>query len=160
MKSPIIRPYAEIESLSQKALDAIGFRFTALDLDKTKDGWLRLYITWRADKDEYKVKYPCVSSHASGRGSGQEYDSVEFEFPQIAAPYGTKEKWEKNHKASIDVGIYIKTGRVKNPPRLGYSYKFKENIKYGALVWFAPESWNSGKGDKNLFAWNLREKRA
>lgn len=159
-RRPIIHPICEILGPSSiKALNAISFHFTAIDLDRTKDNWLRLYVTWTAaDKESYRVKYSCTDGSGSGHGGGRESQEVYLEFPEVSAPYGPEEH-AKKYCAHINLGIMIKTGCTLNPPRLGYVYRFKQNIKYGVLVWFSPSNWNSGERDKLLFRWSADTKK-
>ena len=52
-----IRPFVELGIHSEKVLDKLGFDITSLHLDKTGDGWLRIYIRYGSKKDEYKFKF-------------------------------------------------------------------------------------------------------
>ena len=151
MKKPVIRPYAWIDSLSEDAMTAIGFRFTALDLDRTKENWLRLYCTWTAEGEaSYKTKYPTLDGSCSSSGGGSQNSGIQLAFKDIPAPYADG---GADHKAGIELGIGIRTGRRLNPPRLGYSYSHFDRIKYGVRVWFHPPDWNDGVGDKCLSKW-------
>lgn len=158
-RRPIIHPYAEIGALSKKALDALGFRFTAIDLDLTKEGWLRLYVRWDGNaKQAGRLKYPRCGCTGSGSGGGRESEDLELEFPEIPAPYGRAE-YARDHKATINLGVLIKTGRALSPARLKYHYQFFDCIKYGVNVWFSPLDWNDGAGDKSLFRWAERRRK-
>ncbi len=162
--TPTIHPLIEVAPSSQRALRRIGFRFTDVHLGLTPDGWLRLSVDWTAKVGSYRVKYPEEGGHSYGSGGGREHQSVELEFPQVYAPYhyGAGEAFQPNHyaeqnKATIEVGVLIKTGRRLNPPRLPYGLQFIEKTKYGVCVWFSPRKWNA-KPLKWLYWWRGSEK--
>lgn len=162
-RRPIVHPLIDISGVSKDALDAIGFRITNVYLAKITDGWLRLSVDWAAKTDEWKVKYPTDSGSGSSSGGGSESEYVHLEFPEVAAPFiplateGPLLDGLRDNKATLDIGIYIKTGRRLNPPRLGYRYRFHDNTKYGVCVYFAPIGWDSGR-DKTLYSWRERRK--
>lgn len=140
-----IRPFVELGIHSEKVLDKLGFDITSLHLDKTGDGWLRIYIRYGSKKDEYKFKFAvkgCVSYSYS-----ENY--VELEFPQVNSTF---KRFDKTFApVSINVGIQ----NIKNS-QLGYTFKFIENMGYGCLVWFAPEGWNSGENETAMFEFNKK----
>ena len=142
-----IRPFAEVNSHSEPVFDKLGFDITSIHLDKTKDGWLRVYITWSAKKDEYKFKYPIKGCSSYGYGE----NSVELEFPQVKSKY----KQSDGEFAPCDIEVGICT---VNDKKLDYSFKFIENLSYGCLVWFAPKNWNNGLGEMAMFEFNEIEK--
>lgn len=154
MKKLIYKPFAAVDSLSEEKMKEIGFQFTTLDLDLTKENWLRLYVTWRcSNADEHgKTKYPTLNSVGYSNGENR----VDFEFTELPAPYDQTE-YGLLHKAGIFVGIQVKfrNGRlIRDFP--DYSYQFQDNVKYGALVWFAPKTWNNGKHEKVLYRWQAK----
>ena len=157
-------PIAQPTGLSQDALDALGFHFTSIHLDKNAAGWLRLCVGWTAEGDHrYRFKYPVRGCTISSRGNGGESSLVELEFPEVLAPYhivNESSPMEKDshgdaNTASIEVGIEIRTGRLRNPPKLGHSYTYHDNTKYGVAVYFAPDNWE-GRKDTQLFSWRKR----
>ncbi len=157
MKAPIIHPYAEVCGLSEKALDRMGFRFSSIHLSRTAENWLALQVDWRATKDEHLVKYPSDGGSGSSSGGGKESQFIELEFAQVPAPYRGQGDYGRDHKANINIGIAIRTGRRLNPPSLGYRYQFYDRTKYGVCVWFSPKGWAQGD-DTTLFSWRERRK--
>jgi hypothetical protein len=154
MKTLLYRPFAEVDSLSEEKMTAIGFQFTTLDLDLTKENWLRLYVAWKCSNtdENCKTKYPTLNCIGLSHGENR----VDFEFTDLSAPYDQTEHGQL-HKAGISVGIQTKfrNGRlIKDYP--DYGYRFTEGVKYGALVWFSPKNWNNGKRGKALFHWAAR----
>jgi hypothetical protein len=140
---PHIKPFIQFDSAkgAENLLTAHGFEITALHLDKTKEGWLRLYVTWKASKEEYRFRRP---SHVATTFSATErYFS--FDFP---LQYRTH---KNRHPLGFQAGIYHSQNKA-----IAYSPKFIENIKYGLILWFSPKGWNSGKSDQELFQWNAK----
>lgn len=159
-----IRPIAAADSLSQDALDALGFHFTSIHLDKNEAGWLRLCVDWTAEGDNrYSFKYPERGCVGSSSGCGRQSSYVELNFPEVPAPYHIVNKDRPmdsdahgdRHTASIHVGIEMRTGRLKSPPRLGYGYTYHDSTRYGVAVYFASPGWE-GRKDENLFSWRFR----
>lgn len=155
-----IHPFAEVGVYSKYPLEnRLGFHFTALHLDRTKEGWLRLYCTWSQNNEKAKgrTKYAMFDGSGGICGVTSEvmlcFNSIKSTSRKMS--FG-KEKGE-NWPASITLGIQLcdakgqYNGSEKN---LGYSYKFFENLKYGVLVWFAPEGWNNAERDVPLFQWD------
>lgn len=142
-----ILPFAEFGAFSEEKLEQLGFHFTALHLDKTKDGWLRLYCTWNSDQEKMlcRDKYPtleCTSFEHSAC-------SKNFSFPIEVED----KEYDYKGKVEITLGIY----QEDENKSIDYSPKFHENLKYGVLVWFAPKTWNNGEGDEELFRWESNE---
>lgn len=157
-------PIAAADTLSQDALDALGFHFTYIHLDKNSAGWLRLSVGWTAEGNHrYRFKYPDRGCTGSSSGWGRQSSYVELTFPEVPAPYHMVDKDRPmdpypagdRHVATIEVGIQIRTGHLRNPPRLGYDYTYHDCTKYGVAVYFAPDGWESGK-DTPLFSWRKR----
>ena len=138
-----IEPFFEFNTYpaAENLLSAHGLELTALDADLTKENWIRVYATWAAKKDEYKFKYPVLY----GSSSGYSDSAVNLAFPQLKYRYRHKQ-FSRMTPLQLSVGI-----QDIMEQQLKYSYRFFENLKYGVLVWFAPENWNNGEGDKNLF---------
>lgn len=139
-----IHPFAEICPLSRKTLKQLGFKFTSLHLDKTKDGWLRLYCRWESNgkKMQSRDKFPILAAT-----SFESYAcSMSFSFP---VEFKNK-KFDYNLKTEIQLGIELED----QTQFIDYTPKFHENLKYGVLVWFAPKNWNNGEGDEELFKWD------
>jgi hypothetical protein len=165
MRNPIIRPFVEIDSNSKAVLRKLRFRISELRLCRTRDNWLFVHCAWRAKKsDEWRFKYPAYGSRGFDCGGGQEATLVELEFDQVPAPLkpsGSDKysiEYAKNNKASIQVGIYIRTGNTRNPPRLRYRYTHFEKTKFSACIWFAPDGWGEMEtGDRPLFDWQSAE---
>lgn len=163
LRSPVIRPFAEISPLSERALDAMGFRFTDITLSRDPHGWLLLQVDWTAERDEHKVKYPTLDATSYEGGGGRESESLQLEFTQVHAPHYSPgaspfecSRWAEEHKATIEVGIYIRTGRLLNPPRLSHSYSHFAKTKYGVAVYYQPRGW--GRGDYTVLS-SWRERR-
>lgn len=163
-RSPKIHPIAAADSLSEDALNALGFHFTSIYLDRNKAGWLRLCVDWASTgPDEYRFKYPVRGCTRSSHGIGRQSSSVELTFPDVPAPYHTvnenrpmdPDHYGDAHVATIEVGIEIRTGYRKNPPSLGYSYTYHDCTKYGVAVYFAPDGWE-GDQSTSLFSWRKR----
>lgn len=165
MKRPFkIHPIAAPDALSKDALDSLGFHFTSLHLDKNEAGWLCLRVNWTAEGDHrYRFKCPERGCVGSSSGGGRQSSFVELTFPEVPAPYHMVNKDRPMdpypagdaHVATIEVGIQIRTGRLKNPPRLGFDYTYHDCTKYGVAVYFAPRGWE-GEKDENLFSWRKR----
>lgn len=148
-----ILPFAEVSSLSTEVMEQLGFHFTAVHLDRTKEGWLRLYCAWKSDDKKMKSrdKYPVKSCTTFCYNE----TSVLFRFPEIPTPYKDEETGEVHeYKAEIELGIQFvnENGEWVNKS-IPYTPKFHENIKYGVLLWFAPDGWNDGENDEQLFKW-------
>lgn len=144
MKKPKLHPYVEITPESQKALRRHGFALRALGLDMLPEGWLRLFLRW-----DSSGKSASVLRNASERGtessSGGAYESagVALEFPEVKLPASG---FDFARFASIHVGVFVKTGGGRgNVIRLGFNYRFFENLKYGCAVYFSPAGWGAGK---------------
>lgn len=137
---PIFRP----NELSKKSLEKIGFKFWSVDLYKTKEGRLILSVDWTTKDDGYGTKY-AVNTY----NSHQELeDTVGLEFPEIPAPYGKEHSHEINHKATIELGIEFDNVKQQRY----YSLEYFKATKYGALVYFAPRTWDKRKG-KPIFSY-------
>ena len=135
-----LRPFIE----PNEFLETLGFEITTLDLDETSDGWLRVHARWDL-KDSAAVKYP----HLGCQTSCWDQKYVELTFPELG-----KEKDEEFHYetdlARLEVGI-------ETPgEKLDWSFKFKENIKYGVNLYFAPPNWNCGP-DKPISHWQREQ---
>ncbi len=137
----IIKPFAEVCPF----LDRIGFKITCLELDKTSDGWLRVYTRWGIKKPkfenlEYHTKYPTIG----GFSIGYDERSVNLEFPG----FGQSLEFKPLNRAKIKVGVYHFYDNNSDDPvnriPIKWDYRFFESIKYGANVYFSPRGWNSG----------------
>lgn len=163
-KAPVIHCIAEITSLSDRALAAIGFRFMEVSLSRTEENWLVLQVDWEVSDPaaRWKTKYTNDGGTGSSSGGGSQTSYVELEFPHVPAPYYSpgstlfsSADYAEQHKASIEVGIGIRTGRQLNPTRLGYRYQFHDQTKWGVVVWYSPDGWAS-ETYKPLFTWRGR----
>ena len=142
-----IRPFAEVCSLSKETLENLGFKFTSLHLDKTKEGWLRLYCHWQSgEKMEGRDKYPTLEMTTSESYACSQSFSFPIEFED--------KEFDWKLKTEIILGIELENQNEF----IDYTPKFHENLKYGVLVWFAPKNWNDGEGDEELFKWDEENK--
>lgn len=140
IKNHTIQPFLEFDKLpgAEKLLTAYGFETTALHADITKEGWVRVYVTWKAAKDEYKFRRP---THV-GTTFAWSDKSFNFEFPLVYRTHAMR------HQLGFKVGLYNLRGR-----KVSYTPKFVEYLKYGMLCWFAPRNWNTGTKDTEIFKW-------
>lgn len=150
----MILPFAEPNPFLEK----IGFRLYTLELDKNSDGWLRIHVKWgigmpssetnrKSEKSyilESKTKYPVYNGKTSGSG---EY--VNLAFPD----FGKSLKYKTLHRVTLDIGIHDSKDYWRKIP---YDYRFFENIKYGANIYFSPKEWNSGP-DTPIAYYNIED---
>lgn len=163
MSAPTIQPFARVDSLSERALAAVGFRFTRLLLLKDRHGWLQLVVDWTADA---LVKY----AHDGGRGSSLCWDyraeTIELSFPQVPAPYYRfdpprafqPDHIGESHVAGIEVGISVSRprGRHRKGIVLPYDYSHHVKTKWGICAYYRPDGWWDGMPDKVVSEWSAR----
>ena len=146
MKSNVLRPYVNFPSfaVAKRIFKKHDFKITSLHADITKENWIRIYVRWRAKKEEYKFKYIKLG----GTLHAGYYKEMELDFP-------IEYKWKRtnDYKSNLSISIGLQD---TNENDLDYSPRFFENLKYGVLVWFSPKNWNDGKKDKEIFKWDRK----
>lgn len=158
---------AEVDSLSERAMAAIGFRFTNIWLSRLPTGWLMVGVDWAAaDEHQHKVRYGVHSSSGYGWHHGDlEAATIELEFPQVAAPYHSEGhspfevcRYAEQHKACLNVGLAIKQRR-DTFAELPYELVYHKQHKWCAYLYYAPRGYD--RGDiKPLFSWRERRRAA
>jgi hypothetical protein len=144
-----VKAFACPDSLSEKALKKIGFEITQVVVYK-ENNCLFLYVDWTAKKDEWKTKYPQLSSTSFGGGCLQ---SVSLEFNEIPAPYG-KDEFGKQYKAHIEIGLDFLNEETYRMYHLSYTSK----RKYGYEIIFTPKKFGIKPNSKPIFAWPKENK--
>lgn len=159
-----LRLIAEVDSLSEDGMAAIGFRFTAIHLTQQPNGWLLVQVDWSAERDEWRVRNGVHSSSGYGWHSGNlEAATVEIEFPEVNAPYYSPghspfEVYDgaAQHKACINLGLAVKQRRGQFT-KLPWDLVYHQRVKYGAYIHYAPRGWDQGDY-KPLFGWRERRR--
>ena len=135
--------YPVVYGLDRCCFQKRKFKITNLDLDLTKEGWLRIWMRWNSSsEDSYVFKYVTEDCRIWMFNENRIY--LKFNVPKTVDMFGDV----------IEVGI-----RQDVCKKLDFDYKFLENLKYGVRLWFAPKSFNDGVSDKLIYSYDKEKEK-
>lgn len=143
-----IKPYVEITSSpDEKFFKKIKFSVTRFYAVKNEDGWIGVYINWKSEwkNNSYKFKY--AQKDVIGYLTDDVYYSLVFKEVKYKWTFERhKEKSSHIDEFKMQVGIQLIDEKTNEPPsgynKINYNPKFHESLGYGAIVWFAPDSFD------------------
>lgn len=140
-----IKPFAEPSPFLEKK----GFKILSFDLDLVDNFWMRLHVKWDIPEESHKVKYPKFEGEIITCGVSSE---VNFSFPEFGKGYDKKLKFSYD-RATLNLGIQ----RVSKGSSFPFRYRFHDNTKYGANIYFVSQKWNSGPDKLALYKFTHEE---
>jgi len=133
-----MRAYLEFSLMDDEVdhLAKIGFGAKILDAYEMENGFVAVVVDWNSKTDSHKLKYvsPGCINYRSDKIVG-----VELEFQNY--PY-----------KDDDCEIYpiISVNLDYNDSNKKMDYVCSHNLKYQAIVYFAPQTWNCERNSKKI----------
>jgi hypothetical protein len=134
-----MRAYLEFSFIDQEIdhLDKIGFGAKIIDAYEMENGFIAVVVGWDSKTDSYKLRY---ASQGCTFRSSDEIVGVELEFKDYS--YQLDDGYPMNPHISVRL-------EYKDSPK-SMDYVCFQNLKYQAVVYFAPDSWNCSRNSKKI----------
>jgi hypothetical protein len=133
-----MRAYLEFSLMDDEVdhLTKIGFGAKILDAYEMENGFVAVVVDWNSKTDSHKLKY---ASQSGTTYSSNKIVGVELEFQNYPYKYDDCEMYP-----TISVNLDYNDCNKK------MDYICFRNQKYGAVVYFAPDSWNCSRNSKKI----------
>ena len=133
-----MRAYLEFSFIDQELdhLDKIGFGAKIIDAYEMENGFVAVVVDWNSKTDSYKLKY---ASQGCVTYSNDKIVGVELEFRDY--PY-------KIDDCQMNPRISVKLDYDDFNKKM--DYVCFQNLKYQAVVYFAPYDWNTTRNSKKI----------
>ena len=134
----IMRAYLEFSLMDDEVdhLAEIGFGAKILDAYEMENGFVAVVVDWNSKTDSHKLKY---ASQGCVTYSSDKIVGVELEFQNY--PY-------KDDDCQMNPRISVKLDYDDFNKKM--DYVCFQNLKYQAVVYFAPDSWNCSRKSKKI----------
>ena len=133
-----MRAYLEFSLMDQEVdhLTKIGFGAKILDAYEMENGFVAVVVDWNSKTDSHKLKY---ASQGCITYSSDKIVGVDLEFQNY--PY-----------KDDDCEMYpiISVNLDYNDSNKKMDYVCFQNLKYQAVVYFAPDTWNYSRNSKKI----------
>lgn len=138
LNTSYMRAYLEFSFIDQEIdhLDKIGFGAKILDAYEMENGFVAVVVDWNSKTDSHKLKY---ASQGCVTYSSDKIVGVELEFRDY--PY-------KIDDCQMNPRISVKLDYDDFNKKM--DYVCFQNLKYQAIVYFAPDSWNCNRKSKKI----------
>jgi hypothetical protein len=138
LNTSYMRAYLEFSFIDQEIehLDKIGFGAKILDAYEMENGFVAVVVDWNSKTDSHKLKY---ASQGCVTYSSDKIVGVELEFRDY--PY-------KIDDCQMNPRISVKLDYDDFDKKM--DYVCFQNLKYQAVVYFAPDSWNCSRKSKKI----------
>jgi hypothetical protein len=133
-----MRAYLEFSLMDQEVdhLAKIGFGAKILDAYEMENGFVAVVVDWNSKTDSHKLKY---ASQGCITYSSDKIVGVDLEFRNY--PY-------KDDDCEMYPIIWVKLDYNNSNKKM--DYVCFQNLKYQAVVYFAPDSWNCSRKSKKI----------
>jgi hypothetical protein len=133
-----MRAYLEFSFIDQELdhLDKIGFGAKILDAYEMENGFVAVVVDWNSKTGSHKLKY---ASQGCVTYSSDKIVGVELEFRDY--PYQIDD-CQMNPRISVKLDYDDFNKKM--------DYVCFQNLKYQAIVYFAPDSWNCSRKSKKI----------
>jgi hypothetical protein len=133
-----MRAYLEFSLMDQEVdhLTKIGFGAKILDAYEMENGFVAVVVDWNSKTDSHKLKY---ASQGCITYSSDKIVGVDLEFQNY--PY-------KDDDCEMYPIISVKLDYNNSNKKM--DYVCFQNLKYQAVVYFAPDSWNYSRNSKKI----------
>ena len=133
-----MRAYLEFSFIDQEIdhLNKIGFGAKIIDAYEMENGFVAVVVDWDSKTDSHKLKY---ASQGCVTYSSDKIVGVELEFRDY--PY-------KIDDCQMNPRISVKLDYDDFNKKM--DYVCFQNLKYQAIVYFAPDSWNCSRKSKKI----------
>jgi len=133
-----MRAYLEFSFIDQEIdhLDKIGFGAKIIDAYEMDNGFVAVVVDWNSKTDSHKLKY---ASQGCITYSSDKIVGVDLEFQNY--PY-------KDDDCEMYPIIWVKLDYNNSNKKM--DYVCFQNLKYQAVVYFAPYDWNAGRNSKKI----------
>ena len=133
-----MRAYLEFSLMDQEVdhLTKIGFGAKILDAYEMENGFVAVVVDWNSKTDSHKLKY---ASQGCITYSSDKIVGVDLELQNY--PY-------KDDDCEMYPIISVKLDYDDWNKRM--DYVCFQNLKYGAIVYFAPYNWNTTRNSKKI----------
>ena len=133
-----MRAYLEFSFIDQELdhLDKIGFGAKILDAYEMENGFVAVVVDWNSKTGSHKLKY---ASQGCVTYSSDKIVGVELEFRDY--PYKIDD-CQMNPRISVKLDYDDFNKKI--------DYVCFQNLKYQAIVYFAPDSWNCSRNSKKI----------
>ena len=138
LNTSYMRAYLEFSFIDQEIdhLDKIGFGAKIIDAYEMENGFVAVVVDWNSKTDSHKLKY---ASQGCVTYSSDKIVGVELEFRDY--PY-------KIDDCQMNPRISVKLDYDDFDKKM--DYVCFQNLKYQAIVYFAPDSWNCSRNSKKI----------
>jgi hypothetical protein len=138
LNTSYMRAYLEFSFIDQEIdhLDKIGFGAKIIDAYEMENGFVAVVVDWNSKTDSHKLKY---ASQGCVTYSSDKIVGVELEFRDY--PY-------KIDDCQMNPRISVKLDYDDFNKKM--DYVCFQNLKYQAIVYFAPDSWNCSRKSKKI----------
>lgn len=117
-------------------LNKIGFGAKIIDAYEMENGFIAVVVDWNSKTDSHKLKY---ASQCCTFRSSDEIVGVELEFKDYSYQLD-------GYPTNPHISVMLE---YKGSPK-SMDYVCFQNLKYGAIVYFAPDSWNCSRKSKKI----------
>jgi ferritin-like metal-binding protein YciE len=133
-----MRAYLEFSFIDEEIdhLDKIGFGAKIIDAYEMENGFIAVVVDWNSKTDSHKLKY---ASQGCVTYSSDKIVGVELEFCDY--PYKLDD-YQMNPRISVKLDYDDFNKKI--------DYVCFQNLKYQAIVYFAPDSWNCSRNSKKI----------
>jgi hypothetical protein len=133
-----MRAYLEFSLMDQEVdhLAKIGFGAKIIDAYEMENGFVAVVVDWNSKTDSHKLKY---ASQGCVTYSSDKIVGVDLEFQNY--PY-------KDDDCEMYPIIWVKLDYNNSNKKM--DYVCFQNLKYQAVVYFAPDSWNCSRKSKKI----------
>ena len=138
LNTSYMRAYLEFSFIDQEIdhLDKIGFGAKIIDAYEMENGFVAVVVDWNSKTDSHKLKY---ASQGCVTYSSDKIVGVELEFRDY--PYKIDDcQMYPRISVELDYDDFDKK----------MDYVCFQNLKYQAIVYFAPDSWNCSRKSKKI----------
>ena len=138
LNTSYMRAYLEFSFIDQEIdhLDKIGFGAKILDAYEMENGFVAVVVDWNSKTDSHKLKY---ASQGCITYSSDKIVGVDLEFQNY--PY-------KDDDCEMYPIIWVKLDYNNSNKKM--DYVCFQNLKYQAVVYFAPYDWNTTRNSKKI----------
>ena len=138
LNTSYMRAYLEFSFIDQEIdhLDKIGFGAKIIDAYEMENGFVAVVVDWNSKTDSHKLKY---ASQGCVTYSSDKIVGVELEFRDY--PYQIDD-CQMNPRISVKLDYDDFNKKM--------DYVCFQNLKYQAIVYFAPDSWNCSRKSKKI----------
>jgi hypothetical protein len=138
LNTSYMRAYLEFSFIDQEIdhLDKIGFGAKIIDAYEMENGFVAVVVDWNSKTGSHKLKY---ASQGCVTYSSDKIVGVELEFRDY--PYQIDD-CQMNPRISVKLDYDDFNKKM--------DYVCFQNLKYQAIVYFAPDSWNCSRNSKKI----------